>query len=406
MSDCRRTSKTFTAAAKSNTHVQEHLRWNLSRFGIAILAVAWITLSSALSGCGAANGYLMNRSGQRYYNKGNYEFARYEFERALMDSPHNANYAFNVAKTMERQGEIENAEEMFQHALTIDPSHQPSYHGLASMLQEQGRSDEASQLLTAWADTQPYNPGARQFAGAGYGGAGYGGAQQAQFSAQPHSAGYVSHRGPMGPPPVVSQPYSQGPQFAGQPMMSQQMASHQGFQGQTSSHYLNQVPPSVRMANVMPRTDPTMMGGPVVSPQYSMASAPMSGGFSGPQPTQAAPQMWTPTAEPMPTQTNGAFPELRVPEPQLIPENGNASYHPQSGSMPGQNQMPGQNMVFHSTGYAPQGAFPGQPVEQPQMSSGDWAPVQSSAPMLPASASTPQGSAPSVVQVVPAVQAF
>jgi len=36
--------------------------------------------------------------------------------------------------------------------------YQPSYHSLAKLLKEQGRIGEAQELMTAWADTQPYIP--------------------------------------------------------------------------------------------------------------------------------------------------------------------------------------------------------------------------------------------------------
>jgi Flp pilus assembly protein TadD len=128
------------------------------RCGLAITGLAWICCASVLCGCNSVNGYVMNESGKAYYRRGEYSLARHEFERALMDSPENPHYAYNVAAAMQQQGDSMAAERMYQHALVLDPSHTPAYEGLAHMLNAQGRSPEAEQLLTAWSSTQPYIP--------------------------------------------------------------------------------------------------------------------------------------------------------------------------------------------------------------------------------------------------------
>jgi len=135
--------------------------WKLYRFSLVAGGLAWICIASTLCGCSSANGFAKNASGRRYYNKGEYSVARSEFERALMDSPYNSTYAYNVGKAMEKEGDVSGAEQMYQHALTLDPTHQPSYHGLSELMVSQGRSQEAGNLLTAWSQTQPYSAESR-----------------------------------------------------------------------------------------------------------------------------------------------------------------------------------------------------------------------------------------------------
>ncbi len=127
---------------------------------LAVLGLSWICFASTLCGCNSVNGYVMNESGKAYYRRGDYTAARHEFERALMDSPENANYAHNVAAAMQQQGDVMAAEKMYQHALVIDPGHQQSYEGLAHLLYNNDRTGEAEQLLMAWSETQPYDEAA------------------------------------------------------------------------------------------------------------------------------------------------------------------------------------------------------------------------------------------------------
>ncbi|HVJ68452.1 MAG TPA: tetratricopeptide repeat protein [Caulifigura sp.] len=124
---------------------------------LAVAGLSWIAFASTLCGCNSVNGYVMNESGKAYYRRGDYTAARHEFERALMDSPENANYAYNVAAAMQQQGDAMAAEKMYQHALVIDPGHEASYEGLAHLLYNNDRTGEAEQLLTAWSEAQPYD---------------------------------------------------------------------------------------------------------------------------------------------------------------------------------------------------------------------------------------------------------
>src|SRR5690606_28611905 len=134
------------------------LGWSLYHAGLVLGGIIWVCVASTLCGCAQSNAWVSNQSGQWAFNQGNYTAARHEFERALADDPYNPSYAYNVARAMEKQGETQHSERMYQHALTIDPTHQPSYHRLSELLIDQGREGDAHLLVQAWADTQPYIP--------------------------------------------------------------------------------------------------------------------------------------------------------------------------------------------------------------------------------------------------------
>jgi hypothetical protein len=137
------------------------MRTHLSRLAQSALLLLTGAAALPLAGCGMGAGWRQNQVGQRYYQSGNYAAARRSFERAMINNPYNSDYAFNVAAAMEQEGDTLAAEQMYEHALTMNPSHQPSYRALAGMWTEQGREDEAQELISAWAETQPYNAEAR-----------------------------------------------------------------------------------------------------------------------------------------------------------------------------------------------------------------------------------------------------
>ena len=127
----------------------------LSRSSVGIVVCLPILM---LTGCYSMNGYVMNASGQGYYEQGNYAMAAREFQTALASNPHNANYIANLAKTRMKLGDRPGAEKLYQQALTVSPAHQPSYHGYAELLLAQNRGQEALRMMNAWAATQPYVP--------------------------------------------------------------------------------------------------------------------------------------------------------------------------------------------------------------------------------------------------------
>lgn len=113
-------------------------------------------LLMSLAGCCRTSGWVMNNSGMGYYQKGNYSMARNEFERAVIDQPYNPDYRHNLAMAMQKQGDIQGAEQVLRHNLTIGTMHQPTYHALTQIMVSQQRTGEAEMLLSEWQDTQPY----------------------------------------------------------------------------------------------------------------------------------------------------------------------------------------------------------------------------------------------------------
>ena len=109
-------------------------------------------------GCNGTSGWAMNRSGMKQYQRGNYAQARHQFARAIADNPRNADYRYNLAMAVQKQGDAASAEKILRHNLTINAMHQPTYHSLAQVLTTQGRTSEAQDLITGWAETQPYVP--------------------------------------------------------------------------------------------------------------------------------------------------------------------------------------------------------------------------------------------------------
>ncbi|MBM81352.1 MAG: hypothetical protein CMJ78_12285 [Planctomycetaceae bacterium] len=110
----------------------------------------------ALSGCHIMSGHAKNETGALYYEQGNFTAARQYFQQAVLDNPENPDYIHNLASAIRKQGDMVTAERTYRHALNMRPSHQPSYHSLATLLVQQNRGTEAVDLMSAWADTQPY----------------------------------------------------------------------------------------------------------------------------------------------------------------------------------------------------------------------------------------------------------
>lgn len=128
----------------------------------ALLASMSLACAAAcgLSGCNAVNAYTMNESGRQFYRRGNLAMAHAEFQRAVIDDPHNPDYVHNLAAARERLGDLPGAESLYRHALQVDPGHQPSYHRLADLMIRRNRHAEAVDLLEQWVATQPYSPAA------------------------------------------------------------------------------------------------------------------------------------------------------------------------------------------------------------------------------------------------------
>ena len=124
------------------------------RLCLAAGAAAWVAISSGLAGCSGSS--VMNASGRGYYNNGQYAAARAEFAKASAADPENPDYAYNLARAMQAEGNLRGAEYQFRRAIKNDPRHQPSYHHLSQMMADQGRGNEAMQMLTGWSGSQPF----------------------------------------------------------------------------------------------------------------------------------------------------------------------------------------------------------------------------------------------------------
>lgn len=150
-------NSTAVNALSSTTNSRTALRQALLRCGWLMCGLVWICIATTLCGCNSMSGWAMNRTGEAYIDRGDYTAARYEFQRAVIDQPKNVKYASNLAKTMELQGDISGAEQMYHRALDMNPEYQPAYRGLSNLLISQGRGEESRQLMTAWTVTQPYS---------------------------------------------------------------------------------------------------------------------------------------------------------------------------------------------------------------------------------------------------------
>jgi Flp pilus assembly protein TadD len=113
-------------------------------------------LASAFAGCNLVSSRTSNELGKIQYQRGNYTAARWDFQRAVIEDPDNADYWHNLATTLKKQGDLAGAELSYKRALTANPSHQPAYHGLADLLSISGRQPEALALLNGWMNTEPY----------------------------------------------------------------------------------------------------------------------------------------------------------------------------------------------------------------------------------------------------------
>ncbi len=398
----------------SHTHVKTHTisGWVLYRFGLILGGLAWVFIASTLCGCNSASGWVMNRSGQSYYDRGDYTAARFEFERALMDSPQNPNYAFNVARAMEEEGDMQGAEQMYQHALNIDPSHQPSYHSLSAMLVDEGRDEDARALLSSWAETQPYLPESQLALAEMYETDGnYLAAQQytqRAMTLKPNNPRAMARMGRIyqqsGNPQLADQWYQQS--LSMNPYQSNVRAQQYALYGPP-------VTPALQMANTMPRIDPSFNGGfnYLNNPRLQQNTY-----MSGPVQMQSpmASQGWTTTSQmqSMPMQSIPMQQTMVMPNNMTMMPNASNSGMSQYGSTQFETQMPMEQiltpnmlpadnqMPSHLAG----GQFNGETVYE---SSPTYSPTHSAVhPGQPVPVSHTQFNGTPMISSVPAVKAF
>ena len=121
---------------------------------VFVLSVA--TGALFLSGCQQTAGVVMNRSGMGYHQTGNYALAAQEFRSALTVEPNNADYAANLALSLQKSGDTVGAEKMYRRALAANPTHRSTYREYSRMLAGQNRSAEAMALMQQYVGTSGY----------------------------------------------------------------------------------------------------------------------------------------------------------------------------------------------------------------------------------------------------------
>ena len=115
-------------------------------------------LLAVLSFSGCQTGYVMNQSGRGYYRSGQYAMAAKEFQTAVAQEPHNADYRANLAMALEKSGDATGAEKAYREALTVSPAHQASTHGLAQLMIDNNRQPEAVELMQSYVGLADYKP--------------------------------------------------------------------------------------------------------------------------------------------------------------------------------------------------------------------------------------------------------
>lgn len=115
----------------------------------------------AAAGCSVAS-HAQNMQGVSLYQQGRYQEAVQNFERAIANSPKNADGYYNLAATYHKLGlvshnenELKQAENLYNQCLDRDENNRDCYRGLAVLLAEEGRSDEAFHLLEGWGAKYP-----------------------------------------------------------------------------------------------------------------------------------------------------------------------------------------------------------------------------------------------------------
>ncbi len=383
----------------------------VSRWVLGTAGILWVAIAASLCGCSPiapVNGWAMNQRGKSLYKRGNYAKARSEFERALMDSPYSADYAFNVAAAMDQQGDHLAAEKMYRHALTLDPAHQPAYHGMAAMMMDDGRTAEANDLVNTWAVTQPYSEEAATELG-------WLKTEQGDFAGAEHELRRALQQNPRNTRALAQLGRVHGKtghrEDAAADYARSLFMDHNQLETQSELAALGQGTygdPALQMATAMPIYDPLLQaaaypaftapqaqtqlaGSPTSDPRWTgspagmqAASFPMSDspfptqGMTSPQPTAQA--SWThPQMQPMASVMNGQAPDPTPAYPEAVsgpyspPQFYNASRPSSSFFQPQQSFNGSVSGSFPGAYSGPMLTSPSMP--QPEMVSTDPTPV-------------------------------
>ncbi|HEX7378171.1 MAG TPA: tetratricopeptide repeat protein [Pirellulales bacterium] len=121
----------------------------------------FVAVALLAAGCRVAS-HAQNMQGVSFYQQGRYQEAVQNFERAIANSPKNADGYYNLAATYHKLGlvshnenELKQAENLYNQCLDRDENNRDCYRGLAVLLAEEGRSDEAFHLLEGWGAKYP-----------------------------------------------------------------------------------------------------------------------------------------------------------------------------------------------------------------------------------------------------------
>lgn len=113
------------------------------------------------TGCGlVARG--RNVEGVNYFQQGNFDAARKQFESALAADRTSPDAYYNLAATYHKKGlvtrnsaDLVQAENLYRQALDLNPNHVDGHRGLAVLLTETGRAEQAFTDLKNWSIANP-----------------------------------------------------------------------------------------------------------------------------------------------------------------------------------------------------------------------------------------------------------
>ena len=126
-----------------------------------------LALLVPLAGCGmSAHG--LNTQGVKFFQRGQYQAALGQFQRAMSADPYNADGYYNAAATYHRLGIartdrqlLEQSEALYNQCLDFDGDHVECHRGLAVLLIQTDRKQEAYDFIKKWAIQDPKNAEAR-----------------------------------------------------------------------------------------------------------------------------------------------------------------------------------------------------------------------------------------------------
>lgn len=109
-----------------------------------------------------------NSQGVHLFQQGQYQQAAQVFEKAIYQSPSDADGYYNLAATYHQLGKanrsqqlLDNAETLYLKCLDYNENHTDCYRGLSVLLVEKNQPEKAQRLLEGWFNRNPGNPAAK-----------------------------------------------------------------------------------------------------------------------------------------------------------------------------------------------------------------------------------------------------